>query len=99
MSYKKIGTFLFALKFDILNPIKKILSDRFKKWSFTFGGIFPKNDYFSNFSKSGLKSNEFFKRKQAEKYFSKFMRKKAGEKFRIKSKEFLMRKQAEKNNL
>ena len=44
--------------------------------------IFSKNDDF--YKKFGLKSNKFFKRKQA------------GKKFRIKSKEFLMRKQAEK---
>jgi hypothetical protein len=35
-------------------------------------------------------------RKQAEKYFLKFKRKQAREKFQIKSKEFLIRKQAEK---
>ena len=51
------------------------------------GKIFLNNDDF--YKKFGLKCNEFFKRKQAEKYFSKFMRKQAEKKFRIKSKEFL----------
>jgi hypothetical protein len=72
MSYKKNNTFLFALRFDVLSQIKKILSDRFEKWSFTFGGIFQKMTIFSNFSKSALKSNEFLIWKQAGKYFSKF---------------------------
>ena len=37
--------------------------------------IFLKNDDF--YKKFGLKSKEFFNRKQAEKYFSKLMRKQA----------------------
>jgi hypothetical protein len=49
MSYKKYDTFLFALRFDVLNQIKKILSDLFEKWSFTFGGIFPKMTIFPIF--------------------------------------------------
>ena len=55
---KKYIPFRFALKFDILNPFEKIFSYRFEKWSFTFRGISPKNDYFSSFSKNHKKSKK-----------------------------------------
>ena len=78
--------------------LKKYCRTASKSGLLLLGVFFQKITIFFNFSKSGLKSNEFLMRKQAEKYFSKFKRKQAGKKFRIKSKEFLIRKQAGKNN-